>query len=185
MALPKRNITPGRGIPVGAQHLPLNLQGQGLGSIPGPSSNIRDPQRIQTRIDFLQKYRPNDPEINQLISRMGGGFKMPNMTGQPVGPVTNVPVQGGGAEQGQPPPVNDPRIQQRIDFLMKTRPNDPEIQMLISKMGGGFRMPQMGGFSPEGQPMIPRAPTPQTGGGSPMGTPQEAQPMLPPYLRQQ
>jgi hypothetical protein len=53
----------------------------------------------------------------------------------------------------------DARIQARIDFLKKNRPNDPEIKKLQSKLGGGQQGQTIGGVGGMGDPAAtPAAP---------------------------
>lgn len=61
-----------------------------------PSKNAQtapfDPTRAQTRIDYLKKVRPNDPQIKQLQQKLA---QQPQQQQTPQGPATDSPQQPG------------------------------------------------------------------------------------------
>ncbi len=77
----------------------------------------------------MRKNRPNDPEIKQLQTRLG--------TLTPSAPPAGATPPASEAPPATSPPALgfDPkRVETRIAWLKKNRPNDPEIQKLQSKM---------------------------------------------------
>jgi hypothetical protein len=90
---------------------------------------MADANRINTRIAWLRKNRPNDPEIKQLQTRLD--------TLTPSAPPAGATPPASEAPPATSPPALgfDPkRVETRIAWLKKNRPNDPEIQKLQSKM---------------------------------------------------
>jgi hypothetical protein len=116
-----------------------------------------DPSRSQSRIDYLSKVRPNDPQIAILKQR----------------------IQNGGAA----PPVDVNRITARIAYLTKIRPNDPQIKILQGKLAAGTPPPDTMTRGPaHNLPGQPDAPVPGStidgGGAPPDGTAAPADPNL-------
>jgi hypothetical protein len=105
--------------------------------------------RIQARIDFLKKNRPNDPEIKQLQKKLASTPAAP----APEQPAA--PVDDGSAQAA--------RQQERIDYLQKNRPGDPEIKELQKKLGGGQQGGDISGISGMGDPAAtpPGTPAPE------------------------
>jgi hypothetical protein len=97
-----------------------------------------DPVKVQNRIDYLSKIRPNDPEIAQLrgwLTKYGS------------------PVNQGTYNNAQ-------RVTNRIAWLQKNKPNDPEIKRL-QNWYNQFGNPQQAGPAQEAPPTAPATNTPE------------------------
>lgn len=124
-----------------------------------------DPQRVQTRIDYLKDVRPNDPQIAELQDKLASNQTMSDVVGSSVTtPATTtstaVEPETGAASQGDPT-----RIQTRIDFLKRTRPNDPEIATLQQRLSAITNPPGGGGGGGGGGTVVDTPGTVDTPGG--------------------
>lgn len=104
--------------------------------------------RIQARIDFLKKNRPGDPEIKQLQKKLASAPMadpgQPAASEQPA-----APVDDGSAQTA--------RQQERLAYLQKNRPGDPEIKELQKKLGNAPAATTPGAPAPE----VPAEPLPK------------------------
>lgn len=98
-----------------------------------------NPARMQARANYLSRVRPNDAEIPRIQNRIQAANAATNATGT-TPPADDTTATTTTTTTTNPPAqaqANTGRIQNRINFLKRTRPGDPEIAKLEARMKAG------------------------------------------------